>query len=86
MKLLDGGFPKPEWNEEIQLSSMATLGISYSVLSISSPHLHMGDAAEAIEVARASNEYGAELMKKYPEKSVCWQAYRCRKLSAAVEK
>ena len=80
MKLLDGGFPKPEWNEEIQLSSMATIGISYSVLSISSPHLHMGDAAEAIEVARASNEYGAELMKKYPEKSVCWQAYRCRKL------
>lgn len=43
MKLLDGGFPKPEWNEEIQLSFMEKLGITYSVLSISSPHLHMGD-------------------------------------------
>ena len=67
MKLLDGGFPKPEWNEEIQLSFMEKLGITYSVLSISSPHLHMGDVGEAIEVARSSNEYGAELMKKYPE-------------------
>ena len=27
MKLLDGGFPKPEWNEEIQLSFMEKLGI-----------------------------------------------------------
>ena len=55
MKFLDGGFPRPEWNEEIHLSSMEKLGITYSVLSISSPHLHMGDAQEAIEVARASN-------------------------------
>ena len=38
------------------------------MLSISSPHLHMGDTAEAIEAARASNEYGASLMKKYPDK------------------
>ena len=30
MKLLDGGFPKPEWNEEIQLSFMEKLGITYS--------------------------------------------------------
>ena len=68
MKLLDGGFPRPEWSEETHLLSMEKLGIIYSVLSISSPHLHMGDAQEAIEVARASNEYGAELMKKYPDK------------------
>lgn len=85
MKLLDGGFPKPEWNEEIQLSSMATLGISYSVLSISSPHLHMGDAAEAIEVARASNEYGAELMKKYPEKIGVLASLPLPEIDAAVE-
>ena len=62
MKLLDGGFPKPEWNEEIPLSFMEKLGITYSVLSISSPHLHMGDVGEAIEVARSSNVFGAELM------------------------
>ncbi len=63
---LDGGFPRPEWNEEIQLAGMAELGVTYSVLSISSPHLHMGVPAEAVEVARASNEYGAELAAKYP--------------------
>lgn len=65
---LDGGVPVPEWSEEIQLEIMDRLSISYSFLSISSPHLHMGDKAEAAETARISNEYGKELKKKYPEK------------------
>ena len=85
MKLLDGGFPKPEWNEEIQLSFMEKLGITYSVLSISSPHLHMGDVGEAIEVARSSNEYGAELMN-IRNRSVCWQVCRCQKLMRQLKK
>ncbi len=67
LTVLDGGFPRPEWSEEIQLASMDELGVTLSVLSISSPHLHMGDSAEAVETARASNEYGAELVKKYPQ-------------------
>lgn len=86
MKLLDGGFPKPEWNEEIQLSFMEKLGITYSVLSISSPHLHMGDVGEAIEVARSSNEYGAELMKKYPGTDRVLQVCRCQKLMRQLKK
>lgn len=85
MKLLDGGFPKPEWNEEIQLSFMEKLGITYSVLSISSPHLHMGDVGEAIEVARSSNEYGAELMKKYPEQIGVLASLPLPEIDAAVE-
>ena len=85
MKLLDGGFPRPEWNEEIHLSSMEKLGITYSVLSISSPHLHMGDAGEAIEAARASNEYGAGLMKKYPDKIGVFASLPLPEIDAAVK-
>ena len=45
----------------------------------------MGDAAEAIEVARASNEYGAELMKKYPEKIGVLASLPLPEIDAAVE-
>lgn len=85
MKFLDGGFPKPDWNEEIQLASMEQLGIGYSVLSISSPHLHMGDTAEAIEVARASNEYGAALVKKYPSRFAVMASLPLPEIEASVE-
>ena len=84
MKLLDGGFPRPEWNEEIHLSSMEKLGITYSVLSISSPHLHMGDTWEAIETARASNEYGAKLIKKYPDKIGVFASLPLPEIDAAI--
>lgn len=68
MKTLDGGFPRPNWTVEMQLESMKQLGTSYALLSISSPPVHLGDAAEAIETARGCNEYGATLKKQYPDK------------------
>lgn len=64
---LDGGFPKPDWNEEIQFRQMELLSVQKSFLSISSPHLHMGDAKEAVETARACNEYGSNFSKRYPD-------------------
>lgn len=67
MKTLDGGFPRPDWNVEMQLASMEQLGTSYALLSISSPPVHLGDGVEAVETARGCNEYGAELKKKYPD-------------------
>ena len=47
---------------------MEQLHISFATLSLSSPHLHMGDKTEAVETARNCNEYGVELAKRYPEK------------------
>lgn len=67
LKFLDGGFPRPDWSVEMQLASMEKLGTSYALLSISSPAVHMGDALEAVETARGCNEFGAELMQKYPD-------------------
>ncbi len=68
LRFLDGGFPRPNWSEEQHLQNMEALSITKAYLSVSSPHLHMGDKTEAVETARGCNEFGAELVKKYPEK------------------
>ena len=62
------GFPMPTWSEEEHLSDMDKLNITYSVISISSPHLNFGDDIEAAEVARASNEYGCNFASRYPDR------------------
>ncbi len=85
MTRLDGGMPRPEWNEEIQFAEMDQLGVTRSVLSISSPHLHMGDAAEAVDVARASNEYGADLVKKYPQQFAVLASLPLPEVEASVK-
>ena len=68
METLDGGMKIPSWSPEQHLENMEKLSIEYAVLTVSSPHLHLGDAAEAIETARACNEYGAALAREYPER------------------
>ncbi len=85
LTVLDGGFPRPEWNEEIQLAQMEQLGVTYSALSISSPHLHMGDPAEAVEVARASNEYGAGLAAKNPQQFAVLASLPLPEIDASVK-
>ena len=68
MTSLDGGMPVPQWTAEKHLENMDRLNICFSLLTISSPHMHLGDPAEAAETARACNEYGAQLMKEYPDR------------------
>ena len=43
LRVLDGGMPVPAWTPEMQLENMEKLSVEYTCLSISSPHLHMGD-------------------------------------------
>lgn len=62
------GFPTPKWDPEVHLKTMEQLGISRSMLSISSPHINFGDKSAAKTLARKVNEDGAELIKKYPGK------------------
>lgn len=85
MKTLDGGFPRPNWNVEMQLEGMEQLGTSYALLSISSPPVHLGDAVEAIETARGCNEFGAELKKKYPDKFGVMASLPLPEVEASVE-
>lgn len=68
LHVLDGGMPRPDWSAEMHLKNMEELSVIKAYLSVSSPHLHMGDKAEAVETARGCNEFGAELMKAYPDR------------------
>lgn len=56
----------PDWDAESHLEAMDCLGISTSMLSLSSPHINFGDKELTKELAREFNEDGAALMKKYP--------------------
>jgi len=60
------GTPLPSWDLPLQLEFMEKLEISFAALSISTPHPHFGDPGETIEVVRASNEEGLDLVKKHP--------------------
>lgn len=62
------GFPTPKWDPEVHLKTMEQLGITRSMLSMSSPHINFGDRNAAKILARKVNEDGAELVKKYTDR------------------
>ena len=59
------GAPLPDWTPEKSLSVMDINGIQTAILSLSAPGVYFGDRAEARDVARASNDYAAELRVKH---------------------
>lgn len=54
------------WTINRTLDDMAAAGIATAMLSISNPGLFFGDAGEARDLARASNEYGQSLVRDHP--------------------
>jgi predicted TIM-barrel fold metal-dependent hydrolase len=60
----------PEWSLEAHIALMDDLNISRSILSISSPGVHLapGDDALARKLARECNAYAADLKRKLPER------------------
>lgn len=60
------GFPTPAWSPKEHLETMDCLEITTSMLSLSSPHINFGDRNSTKALARNVNEYGAELVSKYP--------------------
>jgi predicted TIM-barrel fold metal-dependent hydrolase len=63
-----GGWPIPDWDPAGALAMMDEAGIATGVLSISAPGVHFGDDTEARELARATNDYHAELVKDRPDR------------------
>ena len=59
----------PEWSEVLALAAMDRLDVRLAILSISSPGVHVGDAAAAVELARGINETGAQITRASPESS-----------------
>ena len=61
-----GGLPIPEWSADSAIALMDKLRIQTSIMSISTPGVHLGDDAEAREKAREMNEYAADVVRKHP--------------------
>ena len=61
------GFPQiPDWSAEQHLAAMDRLGIETSLLSISSPGVHLGDEAATRDRAREVNEAGRRAVVDHP--------------------
>lgn len=67
-RINEDGFPIPTWSLESQFEYMEKAGVDHAILSLSTPHQHLGEDAFAAELSRSINEAAAELKKKYPEK------------------
>ncbi len=53
------------WTPQRSLDQMDQAGIQTAMLSVTAPGVWFGDAAEARDLARASNEYGASLVRDH---------------------
>jgi predicted TIM-barrel fold metal-dependent hydrolase len=62
----DGMFAIPEWSADLHLAVMDRLGIATSLLSISSPGVHLGDGATTVDLAREVNEAGRRAVVDHP--------------------
>lgn len=61
------GFPHiPEWSSVEHVAMMDRLGIATSLLSISSPGVHLGADADTIALTRACNEEGRRVVADHP--------------------
>ena len=60
------GVPFPRWSREETLEMMDRRGIETAMVSLSTPGVHFGDAAEARKRAREINELSAGLVRSAP--------------------
>tara|TARA_R110000824_G_scaffold288508_2_gene476474 strand:+ start:42165 stop:43130 length:966 start_codon:yes stop_codon:yes gene_type:complete len=54
------------WTLEQSIEDMDRGGVAASVISITNPGLWFGDVVQARRLARACNDYGADLVQNYP--------------------
>ncbi len=62
----DKGLPRPSWSVEDALAFMEANGITTGIASVSTPGVHVGDRAEARRLARAVNEFAAQVAHEHP--------------------
>jgi len=74
----------PAWSEAAALDAMDRLDVRLAILSISSPGVHFGDAAAAIELARAVNETGSRIATAKPSRFGFFAALPLPEIDAAV--
>src|ERR1700726_1966819 len=60
------GGQAPKWTVQSSLADMEKAGVTTAVLSLAPPGVWFGDVEEGRSLARACNEYGAQLRKDNP--------------------
>lgn len=60
------GWPTPKWSVDTTLDFMHKNNITYSLLSLSSPHFNWGNKDETVQIAQETNHFGGELHRSYP--------------------
>lgn len=63
-----GGWAVPAWSPSGAIAMMDEQGIATGVLSVTAPGVHLGGDADARDLARAVNEYGAEVAADRPDR------------------
>lgn len=58
--------PFPKWSPEASLAVMDANGIQTAITSLSAPGVYFGDKSRAVALARACNEFSAEMGERYP--------------------
>jgi 6-methylsalicylate decarboxylase len=66
LTLLDGGMPVPAWSVESAVAMMDRRDIATQMLSVSSPSVNFIDGNNAVRLARAVNEAGADYVRAHP--------------------
>ncbi|OBH29001.1 hypothetical protein A5692_21860 [Mycobacterium sp. E342] len=80
----DGITGLPDWDPESALAAMNHLGVKTAVLSISSTGVHVGNAAQAIELARLVNEDSARIVTDNPDRFGLFASLPLPEVDAAV--
>lgn len=79
------GLPTPIWSLEKHLEKMDRWHIGFAWLSLASPHPHWGDPKETTELVRGLNEFGNEIVKKYPDKFALFASLPLPDLESSLE-
>lgn len=62
------GAPLPQWNPIRSIEAMDLIGTQTAITSLSAPGVYFGNLAESCDLARACNEFSAELKLTYPHR------------------
>lgn len=63
-----GGRAIPDWSVDQALELMDRLEVTKAILSVSTPGVHLGDDTEAKKMARAVNEFAADVHRRLPDR------------------
>ncbi|MFE4501897.1 amidohydrolase family protein [Rhodococcus sp. NPDC056743] len=63
-----GGIDLPRWTVDGALEVMEAFGTTRSILSVSTPGVHLGDDREARAMARVVNDYAAQVVSEHHDK------------------